>query len=509
MSSWSSGYVTDIGYTFGQYRELVPAVLSFAALISGNSAPDPNRALTYCELGCGQGFSANLMAAANPGMEFHATDFNPTHIVGAKALAAAAGLRNIHFYDDSFADIAGNPNLPDFDIIVIHGIYSWISAENRRHIVNFLRARLSLGGLVYISYNTLPGWASIMPLRRLLADHGAAGSGPTAIRVGKAIDYAQRLVDVKAAFFKSNPVAAERFERIKTQSRNYVAHEYFNRDLTPFHHAEIVADLAEAKLTFAGSAQLLDNIDIANFTEEQQSLLNEATGPLERETLRDYLVDQKFRRDIFIKGPMPLAVGESREAWNETRFALSTRREDVPLKIAGVLGEAALQEEIYNPILDALAAGARTTRQLLAESKIAAIGHSRLSQALSVLAGAGHLQPALHESGDAERSLATNAFNLAVMERARLSANFQHLASPVSGGGVFVDRISQLFLLARRRGREDFPEFAWQILEGAGHRLGKDGKILATPEEHLEELRRLFDLFSARQLPVLRSLGIA
>ena len=43
------------------------------------------------ELGCGQGFSTNLLAAANPHIRFHATDFNPGHIVGAQSLAQAGG----------------------------------------------------------------------------------------------------------------------------------------------------------------------------------------------------------------------------------------------------------------------------------------------------------------------------------------------------------------------------------------------------------------------------------
>ena len=70
------------------------------------AAPDPGSALTYCELGCGQGYSSNIVAAANPNVEVYANDFNPAHISGARTLAAAAGTRNVHFYDSSFAEFA-------------------------------------------------------------------------------------------------------------------------------------------------------------------------------------------------------------------------------------------------------------------------------------------------------------------------------------------------------------------------------------------------------------------
>ena len=52
---WTDGYVSDISYTTGFYRELAPSYLSFAALTQGQQAPAPARAFAYCELGCGQG----------------------------------------------------------------------------------------------------------------------------------------------------------------------------------------------------------------------------------------------------------------------------------------------------------------------------------------------------------------------------------------------------------------------------------------------------------------------
>src|SRR5215211_1762124 len=169
MSDWSSGYVVDVTYTHGFYRELAPSYLGFAALVQGFAAPGlGDEPLTYCELGCGQGGSTNLLASANPHVEFHANDFNPAHIAGARDLARAARLSNVHFYDLSFAEFAENRQLPMFDIIGLHGVYSWISEENRQHIVRFIRERLKPGGVLYISYNAMPGWAPLMPLRHVM-----------------------------------------------------------------------------------------------------------------------------------------------------------------------------------------------------------------------------------------------------------------------------------------------------------------------------------------------------
>lgn len=509
MSSWTSGYVADIAYTHGFYRELVPSLLSFATLASGRETMRLAAPVRYCELGCGQGFSANLIASANPSVEIHATDFNPTQIAGARRLAEEAGLANVRFCESAFADFVAEPSLPaQFDIIALHGIYSWISPENRRHIVSFIRAKLRPGGLVYISYNTLPGWASVMPLRRLMVDQAGLRKGPIAPRIGEALAFAESLKASGAAYFSQNVAVAGRLDKMKGMQREYLAHEYFNADWTPFYFADVVAELAEAKLSFVGSAHLLDQIDAVNMTAEQQTLLAGIDDPVRRQGLRDYMVNQQFRRDIFVKGALPLSMPESRALWSDQRFALSTARDDVPLKASGALGEANLQAEVYAPILDALAAGPVTFRQLTASKPIADLGWARITQALSILVGTGHLQPCLPAADEAKRAQRTKAFNATVMKRAESSADLQFLASPVTGGGVSVDRIQQLFLSGLALKGVDPVAHAWAALSAQGQSLVKDGQPLQGAEANLAELRLRFASFSEQRLPVLKQLGV-
>jgi SAM-dependent methyltransferase len=510
MTVWTSGYVADLGYTHGFYREMTPTVLGFAPLAAGQLADRHHGRTVYCELGCGQGFSANLIAAANPSADIHATDFNPAQIAGARRLAAEAGLGNVHFYETAFADFAAEPSLPaQFDIIALHGIYSWISSENRRHIVSFIRERLRPGGLVYISYNTLPGWASVMPLRRLMVDQASLRKGPIAARVSEALAFAETLKTAGAAYFNQNPALAARFDKMKVMQREYLAHEYFNADWTPFYFADVAVELAEAKLSFVCSAHLLDHIDAVNLTSEQQTLLAGIDDPVRRQGLRDFIVNQQFRRDIFVKGALPLSVPESRTLWSEQRFALSTARSEVPLKAAGALGEASLQPEVYEPILDALAAGALGFRQLTAIPAIADLGWARITQALAVLVGMGHLQPCLPSAEETKRAHRTKAFNAALVKRAEYSADLQFLASPVTGGGVTVDRIQQLFLAGLAQKGGDPVAHAWAALSAQGQSLLKEGQPLQGADANLAELRLRFDIFSEKRLPVLKQLGIA
>jgi len=152
MTPWSAGYMADIGYTFGYYTELNPLRVPLAFLNNGLVCPQIH---TACELGYGQGLSTNIHAAASS-VQWYGTDFNPSQAGFAGEAAAAAG-SGAQLYDEAFADFTVRQDLPDFDYIGIHGIWSWISDDNRQVLVDFVRRKLAVGGVLYISYNTLPG----------------------------------------------------------------------------------------------------------------------------------------------------------------------------------------------------------------------------------------------------------------------------------------------------------------------------------------------------------------
>ena len=510
MSTWTAGYVADIDYTHGYYRELAPEMLGFAAAMAGLDRNWSPTKFTYCELGCGHGYSANIIAAAHPEAEIYATDFNPSQIAGARKLAKDGGLTNVHFYEHAFADFTAEPSLPDsFDIITLHGIYSWISAENRRHIVDFIRHKLKPGGLVYISYNTMPGWAPLMPLRHLLKDQAATRTGPITPRIDEGIALAENLIAAKAAYFVQSPAIGARVEKIKGMSRSYLAHEYMNADWTPFYFADVVKELSEAKLIFLCSAQILDSVDVVNLTAEQQTFLNAVTDPIRRQGLRDFIINQQFRRDVFVKGATLLTPGAAQAQLLDQRFALSAPRSSVQMKLNTNIGEVSLQPDSYEPVLDKFASGPATLRQLLEDKTVLALGWGKVRQALSMLVGTVQLQPCLPAQDEAKRAQRTKAFNAAVMRRAEWSNQLGFLASPVTGGGLPVDRFEQIFLSTLSQKGLDPAERAWAQLSAQGQAIIKDGKPLATPEENLAELRSRVATFTETRLPILKQLGVA
>jgi hypothetical protein len=136
-----------------------------------------------------------------------------------------------------------------------------------------------------------------------------------------------------------------------------------------------------------------------------------------------------------------------------------------------------------------------------------------LQEAVVLLTGSGDFAPVQDDAAIADAQPKTRRLNANILERAPASAaHTEYLASPVSGGGIPVNRIIQLFLLARAQGRstsKEWAQFTWQIIQGQGQRMLKDGVALQTPEEDLAELERQASEFERLRLPVLAALQVA
>lgn len=470
MTDWTAGYVADIGYTYGYYPELNP-LRSHLPLLNAGFAPSGNA--TACELGFGQGVSLNIHAAGSRTTWF-GTDFNPAQASFAQQAAAAAGT-GAKLYDDAFAEFCGRSDLPEFDMISMHGIWSWVSDENRRIIVDFLRRKLKVGGVLYISYNTMPGWAAFAPLRELLTSHsetmGAPGSG-LVNRIDAALEFTQKLFDTNPVYLQANPLLGDRLSKLRTQNRNYLAHEYFNRDWHPMSFARMNEWLSDAKLSYACSANYVDHVDLINLSAEQHALLNGIADPLFRQTVRDFCVNQQFRKDYWVRGGRRLNPLEKTEALRARRVLLVTDPAKVTYTIQGAAGEARLNEAIYAALIGALADHKPKTlgalEQAVADKQI---NFAQVMQAVMLLTSKGDLVEVQEDAMIAKVKPTCDRLNTHFIELSRGSQDMAFLASPATGGGVSVGRFNQLFLLARQQGHKkpaDWAAATWRLLDAQG-----------------------------------------
>ncbi len=509
MADWGSGYVIDTAYVHDFCRVQTPSMVALSALAGGVAAPGGSgEALVYGDIGSGQGYTANLVAAANPAARVFGFDFNPSHIANARALAGTAGLANVAFREASFEELSRDSTLPEFDVMCMHGVYSWVSADNRRALVSLMRAKLKPGGLLYISYDCMPGWAGIAPLRQIWVQHFAPRQGsPSGAALAQALAYSDALQKIGSRFHRMFPFVETQIERLKKTPRDYLAHELLPRDWEALSFGDVARDLADAKLVYVGSAYLTNSVDRVNFTEEQQNFLKSLSDPILAEVTRDMILARQFRRDIFVKGLVPLAETQARTHWLNTRFAMTTPGNIFDMTFDTALGKLQLRPDIYAPMLEILGEGPVTLRNLVERLPAPRPSWISLTDAIKVMVGRGDLQPCLPQDGDAARSATTKAFNTAVMTRAAESAELGYLASPVTGGGVRVDRVSQMLLLARREGSVDIPKWLKQLAD-AKSQLTADSQG-SSPDRTRDAIKKEAARLESDVLPVLQRLGIS
>jgi hypothetical protein len=301
--------------------------------------------------------------------------------------------------------------------------------------------------------------------------------------------------------------------KIKEQNRHYIAHEYFNRDWHPMHFATMADWLSPAKVQFACTAHYLDHVDALNLSTQQQDLLKGITDPMFKESVRDFVVNQQFRRDYWVKGARKLSPLDQSEALRNTKVVLTTPREDVSLKVTGFLGQADMSESIYKPILDHLADHKPQTLGQI-EQAVAQQGvtFTQVIQAAMVLSGSGHLSPVQDEAEAQKLKKQTDKLNNFLMTKARGSNEISVLASPVTGGGVQMNQFEQLFLLSIKQGKKmpkDWADWAWLILNAQGQKLVKEGKTLMTDVDNKQELLEQAHRFESKKMPILKTLMVS
>ena len=497
MSEWSSGYVSELEYSFGYYAELNPLNMEAAFINSGYVYPAIENA---CELGFGQGLSVNMHAASS-NINWYGTDFIPAQASFAQQLARSSGAR-AHLFDDSFEEFARRQDLPDFDFIGLHGVWSWISDKNRQVLVDFFKAKLKVGGVVYLSYNTLPGWANFAPIRHLMTQHadvlGAQGEG-VASRINESLKFADELLQLNPLYAATNPGVTDKLHSLQTQSRSYLAHEYFNKDWEPMHFSAVAESLGRAKLSYVCSAGIVEDMDQLHLSEEQSTFLNKIPDRLLRESARDFMTNKIFRRDYWVKGLRRMDSSERMEKLKAMSVTLQRQAGDIERTYKCAGHSMTLVPQIYDPIIASIEQhGTVSAGQIENDLCSQGISIGQIGQAIMLLSQRGDIRLAQQGERPANIEVQTTALNRALLQTIKGNNPVPWVVSPLLAGGVRVGPIEQLFLLAKMAGQtsvEGMAEFAWSLLIAKGEKLVLDGRTLETDGENIAKLREYAESF--------------
>jgi SAM-dependent methyltransferase len=350
------GYVTDIPYLRDFKPMLAPAWLDHVALVCGVEPPTRETGFAWCDLGCGQGVTAAILAATHPRGRFCGIDAMPAHIDHARRLAGEAGIANAHFHLIDF-EAAIDLDLPLFDYIVAHGVYSWVDAPRQAALRRFIDRRLKPGGLVYVSYNAMPGWARDQPFQRLVRELAGSAPGDIAARFAAAAATAGSLAAAGVPALESSFILAELRTRPEDYSPAYLVHEFMHAAWQPLYVTEVRAAMAAIGLAPVGSTTLIENLDRLAMSDSVRGMLAGIADPDIRELARDFFLDQRFRCDVFARGNRPLDTGARAARLLASTFALARPAAAVAYTVRTPAGERAYDTPTARAIVAALADG--------------------------------------------------------------------------------------------------------------------------------------------------------
>jgi SAM-dependent methyltransferase len=244
----------ELPYVSSPIEWTAPERLAAVSVIQGGPQP----ALTgfrYLELGCGDATNLIPLARYRPESRFWGIDGSARLIQAAVTERDANALSNLTLRRGTFAETLRETTEP-FDYVVLHGVFSWVDDQTRDLLLEFAARALAPDGLLYVSYNALPGWNVRGLVRDYLLAHTRA-SGDLRTRVAAAKDAAGRLARtlLSSAHPYSQLLGGE-FALARDGGESYIAHEYLAETNRAYWQSEVVT-LAEARgLSVVGDADL-------------------------------------------------------------------------------------------------------------------------------------------------------------------------------------------------------------------------------------------------------------
>jgi SAM-dependent methyltransferase len=322
-----------------------PWRLRWTATVFGG--PRPNRTTArVLELGCGDGATLLPLAAHEPTWTVHGIDASEHAIAFAQAGATRCGLRNATF---ECADVAAATIEPGaWDIVIAHGLYSWIDPPRQAAVRRLIRQALAADGLGYVSFNAMPGWAVRGCVRDLIRREPSAD--------------ARHLLDRLHALSPSDAwgqLLSRELLRARDARPDYLAHEYLADDNHAFWLGDFVRDAADAGLRWLGDAQF--DLPEGRPYEQTKTLLG--VPGIRGEELVDLLGYRQFRCAVLARDDAPMTPPADDDELlrcafvsgfvtpTDENFEVAAAREEsmrsadgMELRVAEPLGKAALLE---------------------------------------------------------------------------------------------------------------------------------------------------------------------
>ena len=285
-----------VPYPSGAHHHTHPDHVAALAILNGLDPAPPQRARVL-ELGCADGGNLIPMAAELADSRFLGIDLSPRQIESGRAMVAEMALDNLELRALSVLD--ADASLGQFDYIICHGVFSWVTPDVQEKILEICRANLAPNGVAYVSYNTYPGWRLREAVRDMVVFHTRHCTDPDE-RAARALDLVQFLAesasggDAHALIMRT---AREQFEENRERP-SYLLHEYLERTNAPTYFHQFAERAAAHGLQYVTEAEP-SATEVDNLAPAVAERLHRYTADrIEMEQYVDFAVNRTFRRSL-------------------------------------------------------------------------------------------------------------------------------------------------------------------------------------------------------------------
>jgi methyltransferase-like protein/SAM-dependent methyltransferase len=293
-----------------------PPTLEAVALAFGVEPPPSDRA-RILELGCAAGGNIIPLAERFPESEFVGVDLTPGQINVGQAAIDATGLTNVRLHAMDITDIGDD--FGSFDYIICHGVYSWVPSHVQDAILRVCSRNLAPNGLVYLSYNTYPGWRLREMVRDMLVQYDDRSLTPAA-RVSRARAVLDHFVASQTKPTVHAGALKQEAEAIRAQADWHILHEQLEPYNAPVYFAEFVKRAAEHGLAYLAESKLASS---ASRKPKGPPELTGGDDVVRVQQYIDFVHGRSFRRSLLCREGVARSVWPTAHAVSRFQFAIN------------------------------------------------------------------------------------------------------------------------------------------------------------------------------------------
>jgi SAM-dependent methyltransferase len=397
-----TAYISDVQFTSKYVEDQAPAWMNYTAAINGYTPVPTHDGFNYCEIGCGQGLTALILAALHPEGRFWAFDISADHIRTARAMAAAAKLTNIRFLEAAIGDASARA-IPRCEFITAHGFMSWVSEDVRKLALDFVQEHLAPGGLAMLSYDALPGFAPIAPIREMLQLYASSVEGDSVQKAKAALEYVRVLKESQTSYFTQYPYVSGVVDELLRQDPRYVVHELMTPHWQPFYFREIAERAGRAGLSYAGNLRPRLNYMDYMVPTDFRDFMSALPSRLLFESHHDLIANTIFRRDLYTSQPGSTGAADlTRADTIHLRYGISRLPEELSLRgqHQGLDYDVTSMQTRVAQVVAALSSGPKDLRLLHASLGDSDVGLAELADVMQALVVTGITFPCADTAGD-------------------------------------------------------------------------------------------------------------